>query len=57
MKNYVDSVVVKKIIQTGTRHDEFRKILLELDLRVRGEFFYNVNIKKLTIAIISPGNF
>ena len=57
MKNYVDSVVVKKIIQTETRHDEFRKILLELDLRVRGEFFYNVNIKKLTIAIISPGNF
>ena len=57
MKNYVDSVVVKKIIQTGTRHDEFRKILLELDLRVRGEFFCNVNIKKLTIAIISPGNF
>ena len=57
MKNYVDSVVVKKIIQTGTMHDEFRKILLELDLRVRGEFFCNVNIKKLTIAIISPGNF
>ena len=57
MKNYVDSVVVKKIIQTETRHDEFRKILLELDLRVRGEFFCNVSIKKLTIAIISPGNF
>ena len=57
MKNYVDSVVVKNIIQTGTMHDEFRKILLELDLRVRGAFFCNVNIKKLTIAIISPGNF
>ena len=29
--------MVQKIIYTGTRHDEFREILIKFDLRVRGK--------------------
>ena len=36
-------IVIKKIVQTGTRHAVFREILLKLDLRVRGKvLFFNV---------------
>ena len=36
-KNPVNSIVIKKIIQAGTRHDEFGETLLNFDLRVRGK--------------------
>ena len=34
MKNLIKSRVVKKIIPTGTRHDEFREVLPNFELRV-----------------------
>ena len=36
-KNSVNSIVLKNIIQTGTRDVVFREILLKFDLRVRGK--------------------
>ena len=36
-ENPVNSIVVKKIIQTETKHDEFGEILLNFDFRVRGK--------------------
>ena len=36
-KNPVNSIVVKKIVQTGTKHDEFGEIFLNFDFRVRGK--------------------
>ena len=55
----MNSIVVKKIIYTGTRHDEFFKILSNFDLRVCGKVpfsYFDTSKKKLTLARISPRN-
>ena len=41
----VNSIAVKKIIETGTRHDEFNEILLKFDLRVRGKVSFYISLK------------
>ena len=58
-KNLVNRIVVKKIIQTGTKHDEFWKILTKFDLRVCGKvpfLTFDTSKKKLTLSRISPAN-
>lgn len=46
----MNSVKVKKIISSGKRHDKFRKILYEFELRVHG-VFSNI-FKKLILTRI-----
>ena len=53
-KNFTEQFMVQEIIQTRTRHDEFKEILIKFDLRVRGKAAILIIFKKLTIARISP---
>ena len=53
-KNFTEQFMVQEIIQTRTRHDEFKEILIKFDLRVRGKAAILIIFKKLTIARICP---
>ena len=44
-KNSLNSILDNKVIQTGTRHNEFREILLKLDLRVRSKIPFFIYLK------------
>ena len=64
MKNLIKSRVVKKIIPTGTRHDEFREVLPNFELRVHLKVPFLISLTlflislplKLTLAKYSPRN-
>ena len=53
MKNSVISIVIKKMIETGTRHDEFREILSKFDLGVCGKVPFLIFLKIDTSKNIS----
>ena len=44
-KNSLNSILDNKVIQTGTRRNEFREILLKLDLRVRSKIPFFIYLK------------
>ena len=47
-ENPENSIVLKEIIETRTRPDEFREILLKFDLRVCGKVAFLMSLKSLS---------
>ena len=45
VKRFSEQYIVKKIIETRTKHDEFREILLKFELRVRGKVPFLISLK------------
>ena len=44
-EKFCEQYIVKQIVKKGTRHDEFKEILLKFEFRVRDQVPFSISLK------------